>query len=107
MKNKLPDPHDLIKLPVLYQGCRNKALVREKYRRLQKNLCWFCHSSLDKGTPDSFRKLYPITGQELQDIFPPGFMDYPVHLHHDHSSGWTKGAVHNYCNAIMFVYFGS
>jgi hypothetical protein len=41
-----------------------------------------------------------------EKIFPPNFFKYPVHLHHDHNTGMTIGAVHAYCNAVLFQYHG-
>ena len=38
--------------------------------------------------------------------FPPAFFDNPVHLHHNHSTGLTIGAVHCYCNAVLWQYYG-
>lgn len=31
---------------------------------------------------------------------------YPVHLHHDHKTGLTIGAVHAKCNAVLWQYYG-
>jgi hypothetical protein len=47
-------------------------------------------------------KRYPID----RELFPPGFFNYPVHLHHSHNSGLTIGAVHSYCNAVLWHYHG-
>jgi len=38
--------------------------------------------------------------------FPENFLNYPIHLQHNHNSGLTEGAVHNYCNAVMWQYEG-
>jgi len=40
------------------------------------------------------------------DLFPPGFLKNPVHLHHNHDTGMTIGAVHAYCNAVLWQYYG-
>jgi hypothetical protein len=37
-------------------------------------------------------------------LFPELFLKYPVHLHHSHVTGLTIGAVHAYCNAVLWVY---
>lgn len=37
-------------------------------------------------------------------IFPKGFFDRPVHLHHSHDTGLTIGAVHAVCNAVLWIY---
>lgn len=39
-------------------------------------------------------------------LFPKGFFDHPVHLHHNHDTGLTIGAIHCYCNAISWQYHG-
>ena len=39
-------------------------------------------------------------------LFPQAFFKYPVHLHHDHETGLTLGAVHSYCNAVLWQYLG-
>ena len=39
-------------------------------------------------------------------LFPDGFFKHPVHLQHDHDTGLTEGAVHAYCNAVLWEYFG-
>ena len=38
--------------------------------------------------------------------FPENFLNYPIHLQHNHNSGLTEGADHNYCNAVMWQYEG-
>ena len=38
--------------------------------------------------------------------FPQNFLQYPIHLQHNHDTGMTEGAVHNYCNAVMWQYEG-
>ena len=37
-------------------------------------------------------------------LFPLGFFNHPVHLQHCHNTGLTEGAVHAYCNAVMWQY---
>ena len=39
-------------------------------------------------------------------LFPESFFKYPVHLHHSHDTGKTIGAVHAYCNAVLWEYYG-
>jgi len=39
-----------------------------------------------------------------EDRYPSGFFDHPIHLHHDHDTGMTVGAIHAYCNAVSFDY---
>ena len=71
-----------IVLPALYDSLKDKqiARVREEYRRLQKDKCWYCGRTLQ-------RNMYPVK--------------HPVHLHHSHTTGLTIGAVHEYCNMIL------
>ena len=38
------------------------------------------------------------------DLFPENFLKAPIHLQHNHNTGMTEGAVHNYCNAVMWQY---
>jgi len=88
-------------LPVNYdsvKGLKRKA-VREQYVEEQKNKCWFCKSDLGKE-PHKTKWI------NLR-LFPPGFMKNPIHLHHSHDSGMTIGAVHAYCNAVLWQYEGS
>ena len=48
-----------------------------------------------------------ITNQHIiWEAFPPGFLNHPIHLQHDHDTGLTEGAVHSYCNAVLWQYHG-
>lgn len=90
-----------MKLPVDYDllDWRERKEVREEYIKLQKNNCFYCNESLDKDAPKH------ITDKEINwNLFPPKFLAHPVHLQHDHETGLTEGAVHNYCNAVMWQY---
>jgi hypothetical protein len=61
----------------------------------------FCNASLD-GQPPS-----EIKNKQINlALFPPGFLKHPIHLQHNHSSDLTEGAVHAYCNAVMWQYHG-
>lgn len=71
---------------------------REQYVDEQKGLCYFCKTAL-KTTPVRDRK---ITWR----LFPPNFLKYPVHLHHCHKTDETIGAVHAYCNAVLWEHYG-
>jgi len=85
-------------LPVLYH-CLSRAQrreVRERYVSLQRDLCWYCKKPLE--TEPEKTKVINL------NLFPKGFMNYPVHLQHDHISGLTEGAVHAYCNAVLWQY---
>ena len=92
-----------MKLPVNYDKLtwQQRREVRLEYVRQQKNKCWYCARSLD-GDPPFFIKNKPLTLYR----FPEGFLDRPIHLHHDHKTGMTLGAVHAICNGHLFEYYG-
>lgn len=80
---------------------KTRKLVRDKYIEIQKGLCWYCDRDLDKDPP------IEITNKHITwRLFPKGFMNYPKHIQHDHSTGLTEGVVHAYCNAVLWEYFG-
>lgn len=89
-----------MKLPINYNQLSRLQIreVREEYIKKQNGLCYFCHSPLDKQ---------PFKDRVIHDnLFPTGFFNNPVHLHHSHDTGLTLGAVHCYCNAVLWEYFG-
>ena len=91
------------KLPVNYNDLDwfVKIKIREQYIEEQNGLCMYCQCSLSEPAPDK------ITNKLINwKLFPKGFLDYPVHLQHDHKTGMTEGAVHNYCNAVLWQYEG-
>jgi len=90
-------------LPQNYDDLKQheRNAVRKEYIKIQKGKCYHCGSDLEKSPCSSVRCL-PIT----EKLFPPGFFNNPVHLHHDHVSGMTLGAVHCYCNAVLWEYYG-
>ena len=92
-----------MKLPVNYEELtpQERKAVRELYVELQNNLCSYCDSTLD-WSPPAHIKEKPID----LSLFPEGFLKWPVHLHHDHDTGMTIGAVHSYCNAVLWEYEG-
>lgn len=92
-----------MELPVDYRALhwKDKRAVRVEYTRLQNGLCYHCKKSLLGDVPSSIKK-YRIDWK----LFPQGFLDYPVHLHHSHDTGLTLGSVHAYCNAVLWQYFG-
>lgn len=91
------------KLPVNYETLnpRQKREVREQYTREQAGLCFYCKQPLTG--PPSVRVLELATDLRL---FPPGFLNSPVHLQHCHKTGMTEGAVHAKCNAVLWEYEG-
>lgn len=74
--------------------------IREQYVAFQSNKCYHCKGDLSVK-PRDIMKRYPIN----KSLFPNHFLRYPVHLHHDHDSGMTIGAVHAYCNAVLWEYY--
>lgn len=90
-------------LPIKYSSShwtvRRKA--RLEYIKQQEGLCWFCKKDLE-GSPSQEVLDSPI---DLR-LFPKGMFDHPVHLHHDHNTDMTIGAVHARCNAYLWQYKG-
>jgi hypothetical protein len=92
-----------MELPVDYEELtwQERREARQQYVVEQKGMCWHCKEALSKDAPGKIRDL------EIDwDLFPPQFLKYPIHLHHDHDTGWTIGAVHAYCNAVLWQYHG-
>lgn len=91
------------KLPVLYDklSSEQRRMVRELYVLQQKGRCMYCNELLTEDPPIKIQNL-PISW----DLFPPKFRDYPVHLQHNHETGYTEGAVHMKCNAVLWEYEG-
>ena len=89
--------------PVNYDkiNTSERKIVRENYVIHQQGLCYHCLSDLRYPPPDF------ITEKKIQwDLFPKGFLKNPVHLHHNHDTSMTIGAVHAYCNAVLWLYYG-
>ena len=92
-----------IKLPVMYHSVHHsvRKKVREAYVLQQNGLCHHCGEPLS-GDPSSAVQNTPVN----KDLFPPNFFAWPIHLHHSHETGLTIGAVHNYCNAVLWEHHG-
>jgi hypothetical protein len=92
-----------LKLPVNYEELngRQRKRVREEYIRVQKNLCCHCNEPLSDKAAD-----FVLSKRIDESLFPSGFFDWPVHLHHSHDTGLTIGAVHSHCNAVLWQYHG-
>ncbi len=91
-----------MELPVDYTGLtwQEKRKVREQYIKEQGGKCMFCRCDLEEPPPTQ------ITDKKINwDLFPSNFLKYPVHLQHDHDTNMTEGAVHAYCNAVMWQYY--
>jgi hypothetical protein len=78
---------------------QERKLVREEYVKLQDGLCHYCKSPLS-GEPSDFVLNKWINVR----LFPKSFFLWPIHLHHNHETGMTIGAVHNRCNAVLWQY---
>tara|TARA_Y100000310_G_scaffold307018_1_gene348743 strand:- start:32245 stop:32526 length:282 start_codon:yes stop_codon:yes gene_type:complete len=92
-----------MELPINYDDAHwsVKKKAREQYVVEQNGLCCHCKCSLDEEAPSE------ITSMHIDwRAFPPFFLKHPIHLHHSHETGMTIGAVHNYCNAVLWQYHG-
>lgn len=90
-------------MPVNYETLSQteRKKVREKYVAEQKGLCYYCSDPLHESPSMKILKM-----DINRSLFPKNFFKYPVHLHHDHNTGMTIGAVHNKCNAVLWQYDG-
>ena len=91
------------KLPVDYTKLhwKERKEVREQYIKEQNNKCIHCNSKLSEKPPKE------ITNKIIDwSLFPPNFLGHSIHLHHNHNTGMTEGAIHAYCNAILWQYNG-
>lgn len=89
-------PADYTKL-----SAQERRAVREEYIIRQEGKCYYCQEPLTEDAPDSIR-----SKDVNWKLFPPHFLKHPIHLQHNHDSGMTEGAVHAYCNAVMWQYEG-
>lgn len=86
--------------PINYHASssRQRRVVREEYVRRQEGKCYHCGGLLSAE---------PEQKPEIDwSLFPSNFLRWPVHLHHSHATGLTIGAVHAYCNAVLWQYHG-
>lgn len=92
-----------VDLPVNYNSlsASERKIVRDRYVADQNGKCMYCDKMLSFKPPASIRRM-----KIRWDKFPPNFLKYPVHLQHNHESGLTEGAVHAYCNAVLWQYHG-
>lgn len=91
------------KLPVDYIKLNGKQRreVREQYIEEQNWKCMYCGYPLNEQPPKH------ITKKNINwKLFPPNFLHAPIHLQHCHRTGVTEGAVHAYCNAVLWQYEG-
>ncbi len=89
-----------MKLPINYNETHwsDRKIAREEYIKRQDGKCCFCGEDLKKE---------PIKKKDInKNLFPENFFKWPIHLHHDHETGMTIGAIHCYCNAVSWQYEG-
>jgi hypothetical protein len=80
---------------------RERAVLRNEYVEFQEGLCLHCKSDLKEQPP------VHITNKKINwNLFPVNFLKYPIHLQHNHDTDLTEGAVHAYCNAVLWQYYG-
>lgn len=78
-----------------------RAQLRGEYVKQQGGNCHHCGASLSGPPADS------IEAKKIDwRRFPRNFLRWPVHLHHNHRTGMTIGAVHARCNAVLWQYHG-
>jgi len=90
-------------LPVNYNNISpyKRKQVREQYVIIQKGKCSHCKEPLSKKPSNDIMSKWID-----KSLFPNGFFKYPIHLHHDHITGMTIGAIHSICNAVLWQYHG-
>lgn len=84
--------------PINYKEAtwQERRKIREEYIIEQCNRCYFCGKPLNEE---------PAHDKEINwNLFPKNFLQCPIHLHHSHKTGLTIGAVHAYCNAVLWQY---
>ena len=86
-------------LPVAYSKLKpyERAQVRLAYIRKQNGKCYLCKGNIN-GPSLSKQVIH-------NDLYPIGFFKYPIHLHHNHDTDMTIGAVHCYCNAVLWEHY--
>ena len=92
-----------MELPINYETSHFtvRKLAREAYVQLQGGCCCHCKAPLS-GQPSA-----GVSSKKVNKrLFPKSFFKWPVHLHHNRSTGLTIGAVHGYCNAVLWQYYG-
>lgn len=91
-----------IELPTQYSKLTGyqRRKVREHYIKLQNGNCMFCDAPLSDVPPK-----HVLAKPIKLSLFPPGFLANPIHLQHNHETDMTEGAVHSYCNAVLWIYY--
>lgn len=89
-----------MELPIRYDRAtwQQRKAAREECAFRQDYRCHYCKGDLG---------VRPKQDKRIDwRAFPSNFTKYPVHLHHSHDTGMTIGAVHAYCNAVLWQYHG-
>ena len=76
-----------------------RKLLREEYIKEQDNKCYWCKEYIYSDPPRHILKL-----KINWKLFPDNFLENSIHLQHCHKTNMTEGAVHAYCNAVMWQY---
>jgi hypothetical protein len=92
-----------MKLPINYMlaSIGERRLAREEYITVQGGKCYYCRGDLNLPATNEV-----LSKEITPKLFPVNFFKYPIHLHHDHNTGMTIGAVHCYCNAVLWEHHG-
>ena len=87
--------------PVNYNSLswQERREVRAEYVRHQGGNCYHCGAPLCSSPSKKV-----VETRINKRLFPAAFFDHAVHLHHDHATGMTIGAVHAKCNAVLWQY---
>jgi len=89
-------------LPINYKEAHwtVRKQAREQYILEQNGLCAHCGTKLTENPSKEVQAL-----SIDKKLFPAGMFDYPIHLHHDHNTNMTIGAIHAKCNAVLWQYY--
>lgn len=92
-----------VTLPQHYPSLKREEIrvVREAYVKEQKGLCAYCQTPLVEEPAAHIQAAWID-----ESLFPPTMFKFPIHLHHNHDTGMTIGAVHARCNAYAWQYEG-
>lgn len=91
------------KLPINYEKANwlERKIARKRYVEKQMGRCFYCNTYLHVAPAAGVLKK-----KVDKSLFPEGFFDNAIHLHHNHDTGMTIGVVHAYCNAVLWEYEG-
>ena len=92
-----------MELPINYNEVdwKIRKQARLQYIKVQGGRCYHCGGFLKQDPPRDILKF-----KLNMRLFPDRFLDNPIHLHHDHNTGMTIGAVHAYCNGVLWQFHG-